>query len=123
MGSGSKPWKVSLRPIASASFVPGSGLLHGDIEPVLLFDGIAAALVIAGLVGLVVEFAVGVMKPLAQQSPARRAADDGDGIVVGELAAESRAARAQAHVSGSSGHGGAAREQTNDTGKRDELDD
>jgi hypothetical protein len=63
------------------------------------------------------------MESLAKQSAARRAAHDGDGIVVGQFTAESRAARAQAHVSGSSGHGGAAREQTNDTGKRDELDD
>jgi hypothetical protein len=103
------------------AFVAGLGLLHGDVKPVLLFDGIAAALVVAGLVGLVVLFAVGVVKPLAKQSPARRTADDGDGIVVGKFAAEGRAARAQAHISGSPGHGGAAREQAHGTGKRNEL--
>ena len=38
------------------------------------------------------------------------------------LAAESRTARTQAHISGSSGHGGAAREQAHDTGKRNESE-
>ena len=51
---------------------------------------------------------------------ARRAADDGVGIVVGQFAAEGRAARAQTDISGSPGHGGAAREQTDGTGKRDD---
>jgi hypothetical protein len=104
------------------AFVSRLGLLHGNENPVLLFHGITTALVVAGLVGLVVHFAVGVMQPLAQLSPACRAADDGDGIVMGKLAAEGRAARAQADISGSSGHGGAAREQANGAGKRNELD-
>ena len=103
------------------AFIAGLGLLHGDVKPVLLFDGIAAAFVVAGLVRLVVLFAVGVVKSFAKQNTARRAARDGEGIVVGQLAAEGRAARAQAHISGSSGHGGAAREQTHGTGKRNEL--
>ena len=63
------------------------------------------------------------MKSFAKQDAARRAAGDGDGIVVGQFAAEGRAARAQADISGGSGHGGAAREQTHDTGKRDELNE
>jgi hypothetical protein len=63
------------------------------------------------------------MKAFAQQSPARRTANDGDGIVVGEFAAESRAARAQTDISGSPGHGGAAREQAHGTGKRKELNE
>ena len=54
------------------------------------------------------------MKPFAKQNAARRTADDGDGIVVGQFAAESRAARAQAHISGGPGHGGAAREQAHE---------
>ena len=47
------------------AFIASLGLLHGDVEPVLLFDGIAPALVVAGLVRLVVQFAVGVVQPLA----------------------------------------------------------
>ena len=35
------------------AFVARLGLLHGNVEPVLLFDGIAAALVVAGLIGFV----------------------------------------------------------------------
>ena len=57
-----------------AAFVAGFGLLHGDEEPVLLFDGIAPALVVAGLVGLVGQLAVGVVKTFTEQRPARRAA-------------------------------------------------
>jgi hypothetical protein len=68
-------------------------------------------------------FAVGVMESLAKQSAARRAADDGHRIVVGQFAAESRAARAQRHISDGSGDGGAAREQTHNTGKWDELNE
>ncbi len=64
-----------------------------------MLHGIAAAFVVAGLIGLVVLFAVGVVESFAKQSAARRAADDGDGIVVGQFAAKSRAARAQADIS------------------------
>ena len=94
------------------AIITGFGLLHGNVKPVLLFDGIAAAFVVAGLIGLVVQFVVGGVESFAEQSAARRAADNGVGIVVGQLAAEGRAARAQADISGGPGHGGAAREQT-----------
>jgi hypothetical protein len=106
-----------------AAFITGLGLLHGDKEPVLLFDGIAAAFVVAGLVGLVVLFAVGVVKPLAKDDSARRAARDGGGIAFGKHTAEGRAARAQAHISSRSGDSGAAREQAHDTNKWDELNE
>ena len=43
------------------------------------------------------------------------------GIVVGQFAAESRAARPQRHISDGSGDSGAAREQAHDTGKWNEL--
>ena len=98
-------------------------LLHRDVKPVLLLHGIAAAFVVAGRVGLFVQFVVGGMESFAKQSAARRAADDGVRIVVGQLAAKSHAARAQTDISGGPGHGGAAREQTHDTGKRNELDE
>ena len=60
------------------------------------------------------------MKSFAKQSAARRAADDGHRIVVGQFAAESRAARTQRHVSDGSGDGSAARYQTNGAGKGNE---
>ena len=86
------------------------GLLHRNEEPVLLFDGIAATLVIAGRIRLGVQFAISVVKSLAQQNAADRAAGNGDGIVVGQLPAESRATGTQAHIGGSSSNGGAARD-------------
>jgi hypothetical protein len=104
---------------AIASF----GLLHGNVEPVLLFDGIAAAFVVAGLVGLVVLFAVGVVKSFTKQNTACRAARDGDGIAFGKNTADGRAACTQAYISGSSGYGGAAREQTHNTGKGNESNE
>ncbi len=61
------------------------------------------------------------MRPGARQTPAFRTANDGDGIVVEESAAESRAACPQRHISDGSGDSGAAHEQTHDTGKKDEL--
>jgi len=103
-----------------AAIVTGFGLLHGDVKPVLLFDGIAAAFVVAGLIRLVIQLAVGGVESFADQSTARRAADNGDWIIFCQFAAEGRAARAQADISGSSGHGGAAREQAQDTGKWNE---
>jgi hypothetical protein len=105
------------------AFVVRLRLLHRDVEPVLLLHGIAAAFVVAGRVGLFVQFVVGGMESFAEQSAARRAANYGDGIIVSQLAAKSRAARAQTDISGGPGHGGAAREQTQGTGKRNELDE
>jgi len=103
-----------------AAIVTGFGLLQGNVKPVLLFDGITAALVVAGLVGLVVQFAVGGVESFAKQGAARRAADNGDGIVFCQLAAEGRATRAQADIGGGSGHGGAAREQTGGASQGDD---
>jgi hypothetical protein len=62
------------------------------------------------------------VKSFTKQDPACRTARDGHRIVVGQFAAESRAARPQPHISGSSGDSGAAREQTHDTGKRNESE-
>ena len=78
------------------AFITGLGLLHGNVEPVLLFHRITAAFVAAGLVGLFVLFAVGVVESLAKGDSAHRAARDGGGIAFGKHTAESRAARAQA---------------------------
>src|ERR1022692_3665398 len=91
----------------------GPGLLHGDEKPVLLFDGIATALVVAGLEGLVVLFAVGVVKSFAQQSAGGGTAHDGHRILMGQFAAESCAACPQGHIRDRPGDGGAARDQTN----------
>jgi hypothetical protein len=63
------------------------------------------------------------VESFSEQSTARRAADNGDWIVFCQLAAEGRAARAQADISGSPGHGGAACEQADNTGKQGELDE
>src|SRR5579872_1564108 len=73
------------------AFITGPGLLHGDVKPVLLFDRIAAAFVVAGLIRLVVLLAVGVVKPFAKQNAARRTARDGDGIAFGKNPADGRA--------------------------------
>jgi hypothetical protein len=99
------------------AIVTGFGLLHGNVKPVLLLDRVAAPFVIAGLIRLAVEFAVGGMESLAQQHAARRAADNGVGITFGEDAAQSRAARAQTDIRDGSGYSSAAGEQTNQPGK------
>ena len=99
------------------AIVTGSGLLQRNVKPILLFHRITAAFVVARLIRCGVQFAVGGVESFAEQSTARCAADNGIGIVVGKLAAEGRAARAQADISGSSGHGGAAGEQTHGTSK------
>src|SRR5690242_10880264 len=65
------------------TIITGLGLLQGNEQPVLLFHRITAPLVIAGLVGLVVQFGIGVVKPLAEQGATRRATDNGVGIVMG----------------------------------------
>ena len=52
------------------------------------------------------------MQPFTNQHTARRTANNGIGIVVGEFTAEGRAARAERHIGGGPGGGGAAREQT-----------
>src|SRR5690242_11030871 len=95
---------------ADMAFVTRFGLLHGDVKPVLLLHGITAAFVITGLIGLLLQFVIGVMECFTEQSAACRAADNGVGIVVGQLAAEGRAACAQADIGSSSSHGSAARE-------------
>jgi len=94
------------------SLVARPGLLQRDIKPVLLLHRIAAPFVIARLIRGVVQFAVGVMQPFTNQHTARRTANNGIGIVVGEFTAEGRAARAERHIGGGPGGGGAAREQT-----------
>ena len=58
------------------------------------------------------------MEGFPQKRAARRAADDGEGVVVGQFAAEGRAARAQTDISGGPGHGGAPGKQANEAGKR-----
>ena len=105
------------------AFVASFGLLHGNVEPVLLFNGITSALVVAGLIGLVVQLAVGIVQPLAEQRPARRAAHDGVGIFVGKLAAEGSSTRSQPNISGGAGDGSAAGEQRTDGGEQEELNE
>ncbi len=102
------------------AFAARLGLLHGNVEPVLLLDGVAAALVVAVLIRFVVLFAVGVVKSFTKQDTARRAARNGGGIAFGKNPAEGCAACAQRHIRDGSGDSGAAREQTHDTGKGNE---
>jgi hypothetical protein len=71
---------VAMRLKSFRRFVAGFGLLDRDVEPILLLHSITASLVVTCLIGLVVEFIVGVVKSFTQQNTARRTADNGVGI-------------------------------------------
>ena len=73
-------------------------LLQGDVEPILLFHGVALALVITGGVSLVGLLFRGVVESFTQDDSTRRARGGGERIAVGKFVAEIRAAGAQGHV-------------------------
>lgn len=97
--------------------VPRLGLLHLDIEPILLLHRVTPPLVIARLVRLVVELTIGVVNAFPKQDAACRASSDGVGIAFGKDAAQGRAACPQANIRGRSGYSGAAGEQADGASK------
>jgi len=94
-------------------------LLHGDVEPILLFHGVALALVVTGGISLVGLFLRGEVESFAQDYSTRRASGGGERIAVGKLVAEISAACAEHGVADGS-RGCAACEQADDKrGKHD----
>src|SRR5882672_4362173 len=93
-------------------------LVH--VQPVLLFHGVAAALVIAILILLAGFLAGGIVQSFAQEHSGGRATRNGPGFPVGQLAANGRAARAQHHVAYGAG-GATTAEESSDSKSEDEV--
>ena len=73
-------------------------VLHGHVEPILLLDRVALALVVTIGVRLVGLCLGGVMESFAHEHPASRPADRGDRVAVGKFVTEERATRPESGV-------------------------
>ena len=73
------------------------------------------------MVCVFVQLAVGEVERFAQERAARRAADDGVRIIVGQFGTESCATGTQPRIGGGSGNGSAAGEQAENSGQQTEL--
>ena len=95
--------------------------LHGDVEPILLLDGVALALVVTGSVSLVGLLLRRVVKSFAQQDSARSAGDGGERITVGKFVTEIRTAGTERGIANRA-RGRAAREQADNESRQECLE-
>src|SRR5438876_4538876 len=96
---------------------PASDALKIDVKPVLLFHGVAAALVVTGQVSLFTFLLRSVMESFAQQDTPGGSACDRGGITVGEFVGECSAASAHGDIADRAGGGAAGEEGNNREGK------
>ena len=85
-------------------------VLHGNVKPILLFDRVALALVVAGGVSLLGLFPDRVMESFTEENPTRSPGSRRNRIAFGQLVGDIGAAGSERGVTQRAG-GGAAGEQ------------